>query len=97
MVIVTAKVTASPGKRDDFVKLAQDCIASTRNEAGCISYELYASTEHPDKLMYFERYTNQEALDSHGKSAHMAKFRKEKADAGLQVGDGELAVYTAAD
>ncbi|MCD8138763.1 MAG: antibiotic biosynthesis monooxygenase [Planctomycetaceae bacterium] len=97
MVIVTAKVTASPGRRDEFVALAQDCIAATRREDGCISYELYASTENPDDLLYFERWASQEAVERHGTSAHMAAFRKKRADAGLQVGNGEVAVYTVAD
>ncbi|MCD8138764.1 MAG: antibiotic biosynthesis monooxygenase [Planctomycetaceae bacterium] len=96
MVIVSAKATATPGKRDAFIKAAQESIAATRKEEGCICYELYASTEHPDKLMYYEQWTSREALDNHLKSAHMIKFGQDKIDNALQVGDVDVAVFTTA-
>ena len=97
MVIVTAKVTAAPGKRDEFIRTAQESIAATRKETGCICYELYASTEHPDKLMYFEQWATREALDNHMNSAHMAKFAQEKLDATLQVGETGIGIFLTSD
>lgn len=97
MVIVSAKVTAAPGKRDEFIRTAQESIAATRKEAGCICYELYASTEHPDKLMYYEQWASREALDNHINSAHMAKFAQEKLDGGLQLGDTGLGIFQTSD
>ncbi|MCD8349384.1 MAG: antibiotic biosynthesis monooxygenase [Planctomycetaceae bacterium] len=97
MVIVAAKATAAPGKRDAFIKAAQESIAATRKEDGCICYELYASTEHPDKLLYYEQWKSREALDQHMKSAHMTKFGQEKIDNALQAGDVDVAIFTTAD
>lgn len=97
MVIVSAKVTAAPGKRDEFIRTAQESIAATRKENGCICYELYASTEHPDKVMYYEQWAGREALDNHMKSTHMAKFAQEKLDGGLQVGDTAVAIFQTSD
>jgi len=97
MVIVSAKITTTPGKRDAFIKAAQPCIAATRKEDGCLLYELYASTEHPDKVMYFERWASREALDKHLQAPHMAEFGKIKEEQKLQVGDMELGIYTATE
>ncbi len=97
MVIVSAKATAAPGKRDAFIKAAQESIAATRKEDGCICYELYASTEHPDKLMYYEQWASRDALDKHSKSAHMAKFAQDKKDNALQAGEVDVAIFTTVD
>jgi quinol monooxygenase YgiN len=97
MLIVSAKITTAPGKRDAFVQAAQPCIAATRREDGCFLYELYASTEHPDKLMYFERWTSRDALDRHLASPHMAEFAAVKKEQNLQIGDSEIGIHTVSE
>ena len=41
MIIVTATITAKQGERDEIISKSQDVIESTRQESGCISYELW--------------------------------------------------------
>lgn len=96
MIIVAAKITAAPGKRDAFIEAAQPCIQATRAEAGCILYELYASTEDADKLMYYEHWRSREALDQHMASEHMKAFAKVKRERGLQSGDGDIGIFEVA-
>lgn len=96
MVIVAAGITVQPGKRDAFIKAAQPCIAATRQEDGCILYELYASSESEDKLLYYEHWRDRAALDKHLASDHMKAFAKVKKEQDLQKGDSEVAVYTVA-
>ena len=93
MLIVSAKITTKPGKRDAFIKGAQPCIAATRKEDGCHFYELYASTENPNLVMYFEKWTDRAALDKHLKAPHMAEFDKVKAEQDLVEGDMDLGIY----
>ncbi len=93
MLIVSAKVTASAGKRDAFVQAAQPCIAATRKEQGCVFYELYASTDNPDTLMYFEKWTSRDALAKHMEAEHMKAFASVKEERGLQIGDTEVAIF----
>lgn len=93
MLIVSAKITAAPGKRNAFIKAAQPCIEATRREDGCFLYELYASTEHPDKVMFFERWASQEILDRHMATPHMAAFAKAQEEQGLKVGEMDLGIY----
>lgn len=51
MIIVTATITAKPGKREEIISKSQNLIKYTRLEPGCISYDLYASTENEDALV----------------------------------------------
>jgi quinol monooxygenase YgiN len=97
MIIVSAKITTAPGKRANFIKEAQPCIAATRREDGCLLYELYASTDHPDKLMYFERWESRAALDKHMTMPHMAEFAAIKKEQSLQLGDTEVGIFSTAE
>jgi len=74
MIMVTAKITAKPGERDNVILKAKDLIESTRLESGCISYNLYASTEDDDVLMMIEQWKNQDVLDTHLETEHFKAF-----------------------
>ena len=74
MIMVTATITSKPGKRDELISKSQDMIKSTRLEPGCISYDLYASTEDEDVLIMLEQWENREVLDAHMKTEHFGAF-----------------------
>lgn len=93
MIIVEARIALNPGKKAAFIEAAQPVIAATRKEAGNIVYELLASTENENELMYFERWTDRGALDAHIKSAHMQAWTKTREELALVAGPSEVVVY----
>ena len=93
MIIVEAKCKAKPGKRDAFIEAAQPCIAATRREKGCITYRLYKSTENDVDLLYFEIWTDRDALASHAASDHMKAFAEAKKAGGVEEGSADVTVY----
>lgn len=54
--------------RAALVQLAE----ATRQEAGCLAYDLYESAAAPGVLVTVERWTDQAALDSHMQQPHVA-------------------------
>ena len=96
MVIVTARILTQPGKRSAFIEAAQTPIAATRREEGCITYELFASTEDENRLMYYEQWADRAALARHMESAHMKEFARRKQEENLQVGPSDVKVYDVA-
>lgn len=74
MIIVAARITAKDGNREELISKSQNVIESTRQESGCISYELLASTEDDDVLMMFERWESMESLDAHMQTEHFKSF-----------------------
>lgn len=78
--MVLARINLKSGQKESFILEAQDLITATREENGCISYELYSSTEHTDVLMMFEIWENMECLNSHIKTDHYKKFGKSTRD-----------------
>ena len=74
MILVTATITANPGERDKIITKSQDLIESTRLESGCISYNLYASTESDTILLMLEQWENLEVLETHMQTKHFKAF-----------------------
>ena len=76
MIMVTAKITAKPGEKDKIILKSQNLIKSTRLELGCISYNLYASTEDDDTLLMFEQWENHDVLKLHMVTKHFKSFNE---------------------
>jgi quinol monooxygenase YgiN len=74
MIIVTAMMYVKPGNKDAFILEAKDLISATRQEEGCISYNLLASTEDDDVLVMLERWEDMDSLDKHMETRHFKQF-----------------------
>ncbi len=92
MIMVTAKITSRPGEKDKIILKSQNLIEYTRLETGCISYNLYSSTEEEDILLVFEQWENSDVLKSHMETEHFKVFNKNIKDhVAKQV---EITVYS---
>lgn len=92
MIIVTAKIIAQPGEKNNIILKARDLIKSTRLEPGCISYNLYASTEDEDVLIVLEQWENQDVLDSHMQTEHFKSFGA--AVENILAGELDIKIYS---
>ncbi|OGA28093.1 MAG: hypothetical protein A3I01_18120 [Betaproteobacteria bacterium RIFCSPLOWO2_02_FULL_65_24] len=54
-----------PGKGKQYAEAFAPIVRETRREPGCEQYELFASTQDPDKVVLIERWSDQAALDTH--------------------------------
>ena len=57
-------------------KALVEMVRASRAEDGCIDYSFASDLADTDTLVLFERWRDQQALDAHGKSAHMEQFRQ---------------------
>jgi quinol monooxygenase YgiN len=76
MIYVVATSQVKPESRDAFIKGAKECIAATRKEKGCISYESHASINDPNLFVVVERWETREDLNAHGRAPHMKVWRE---------------------
>lgn len=76
MIYVVATLTVAPEQREELIAAAQPCIAATRQEPGCISYDLTASTTDAGTAIFVERWQTREDLQSHFGQPHMAVWRE---------------------
>ncbi len=75
MIIVIATLTIKPGALEALRPHAEACIAETRKEDGCMSYDLHASLTDPTKLVFVETWETREHLTAHSKQPHLAAWR----------------------
>jgi quinol monooxygenase YgiN len=73
---VIAYVTAKAGHQDQVREALLDLVAQTRNEKGCINYDLHQSQENAREFAIYENWTSASDLGVHAKSAHLQAFTR---------------------
>ncbi|MDR1621964.1 MAG: antibiotic biosynthesis monooxygenase [Synergistaceae bacterium] len=76
MIILNAKLTAAPGLEKDVESALRAMIPGVQNEDGCLEYTLYRDVKNPASFLYFERYKDQDALQTHQHTSHFQKLIK---------------------
>lgn len=93
MLVVVAKFTVKPGKKEELLALAKDLIAATRAETGCISYTLLEDPYDDNGLVFLEEWADKEALERHFTMPHILEWRQKSA--ALRDGKTILRLYEA--
>lgn len=77
---VIAKLIAKPGKESELRKALQGLVGPTRQEAGCIKYDLHESNEKPGLFIFYETWIGTEALADHFKTPHIIDIQRKTKD-----------------
>jgi len=78
-VTVVAVLQAIKGKGEELERELIALVPPTRQEPGCINYDLHRSSEDPTMYMFYENWVNKKALDQHLEMPYLKEFSK-KAD-----------------
>ena len=70
-ITVVATFEARPGKETELRNALIGLVAPTRNEAGCLNYDLHVLPENPGKFLFHENWTTKAALEVHLQSPHI--------------------------
>jgi len=73
---VIAYLTAKTGREDQVREALLDLVAQTRNEKGCVNYDLHQSRENPSDFAIYENWHEATDLDAHAKSAQVQAFNR---------------------
>jgi quinol monooxygenase YgiN len=76
MIYLNAHLRTRPGDHPELMKAAKAMIAATRQEAGCIRYDLHVSVTDPQSMVFVEEWKDRAALEAHFSAPHMAVWRK---------------------
>jgi quinol monooxygenase YgiN len=94
MIVVTALAQTDDARRAQAIEVAQTLAAASRAEAGNIGYRICQDTEDPNTIVFVEEWRDEEALQSHFTTPHIATFRA--AVAGLVTGPPDVKFHTIA-
>ncbi len=76
LMVLWVPLPVKPEKVNDFILSAfGDCVGSTREEPGCLRFDMYQDMKNPSDLFFYEVYVNPAAFDYHAKTPHIAKWR----------------------
>jgi quinol monooxygenase YgiN len=70
-VTVIATFEARPGKETELRNALVGLVAPTRQETGCLNYDLHTLPEHPGKFLFHENWRTKAALDAHLQTPHI--------------------------
>jgi quinol monooxygenase YgiN len=65
MVIVGGSFQVDPSQRDAFIAERHEIMRRSRAEDGCLEYTFAADPLDDGRVVLFERWASQEALDAH--------------------------------
>lgn len=74
MLIVLGSVLARTDTAEQMRRLAQEHVARSRLEPGCLSHAVHAELEEPLRLVFVERWADWSALRAHFKVPASATF-----------------------
>jgi quinol monooxygenase YgiN len=74
-IIMTVLFQARPGKEAELKQALTDVLAPTRQEDGCIFYDLHVAADDPAKLLFHESWTTDAHHDAHDRTPHIQALR----------------------
>lgn len=95
MLIVAGSITTEPGGREIFLDAVRPMVAATLTEPGCREYAFTPDPDDPDRILLYELWDDQDALEGHFASDHMAAWQAASAD--LPVSGADIKKYTISD
>lgn len=75
LLTVVAEMKAKAGKEDDLRRALVTLVAPTRQEEGCVQYDLHEKTDEPGRFVFYENWLSADHLARHAASAHIQAFR----------------------
>lgn len=88
---VFARMVALPGRRAELLSALQPLIASGHQETGTVTYLAHESTDHPDVLWFYARFSDEGALRDH--QMHEAALSDAAAEVGTLLAEAPQIDY----
>ena len=84
---IVANIRANAGSEDLVRAELEKLVEPTRQEPGCIQYDLHLNDEDPAHFLFFENWETRDLWQAHMGSDHLAAFKvaTEGALAGLEI------------
>lgn len=80
MITLVAVAQAKPGKEELLRETLLALVPQTRQETGCVNYDLHRSISKPGVFMFHENWADREALQKHSKMPYMLDSRAKMSD-----------------
>ncbi len=76
MIVVVGRVRSDADRRTGLIGVALAVARASREEDGCLGYRFYEDTEVENDFVFVEEWKDEEALQRHFRTAHIADFMR---------------------
>lgn len=95
MLIIAGSITTEDGHREKFLSAVRPMVAATHTEPGCREYVFSPDPDDANRILLFEMWDDQDALEAHFATEHMASFQQSLAS--IAIAGMDVKKYTIAD
>ena len=81
---IVARIEAAPGQAEALEKDMRILVAETRQEEGCLRYDLNRGTENPDIFVFVEEWQSKALWEAHMNGEAIRAFNQ-------RIGSGKIA------
>lgn len=71
---IVAHVHAKPGKEDLVYQELEKLVETTREEPGCIQYDLHRDRDSAGHFLFFENWESRDLWQTHMQAPHLAAY-----------------------
>lgn len=75
-ITLLVKLQARSGKENELLRELTAMVEPSRNESGCIQYDLNRAPDNQSVFWFVEQWKSQGDLDDHNKTAHYLKLQQ---------------------
>jgi quinol monooxygenase YgiN len=83
---IFANIKAQPDKVDLVKTELLKLITMTRNEQGCVNYDLYQDNDNPAQFIFYENWETRELWQAHMSNVHLKEY--------MQATEGAVETFT---
>ena len=74
MIHILASFEVKNDKLQEFVELCNELIRESRQEEGCVSYNLQQDIKRENHFVFVEQWKSNEAIEKHNSSSHFTRI-----------------------
>jgi len=74
MIVLLAKSVVLEGKQQEFIAAAEKLVKATREEPGCVYYDLVQDAADEKVFFFVEKYLDEAAVEAHKNSEHFQTY-----------------------
>jgi quinol monooxygenase YgiN len=90
VLVVIASIPGKADKREEITAALTKTAKASREDPGCVSYAFHVDIENVDRYVSVEVWQDQESLDAHFQTEHIAELFAVAGD----LLDGEVEIQT---
>lgn len=76
-VIISAFLAAKQDKEREVKEVLEEVLTHSRQEEGCIQYDVHQSLENNQQFMIYEIWVNEDEINKHIDTEHYKKYRED--------------------